>query len=790
MTIVLAASALGVPVAAAPRGAGRYPVNVPAGPLDRALSMLAGQTASDIGSAEPDLGRTVVIGVRGRLTGVAALGRLLRDTPFAAQDLGGGVYRVIRRPRSRANPARVEPRPASPPAPIEPPASPPPEIVVTASKRTVSLLRFPGAITVLRSGSGLRLGDTAGDTMERALAATPILQGTALGAGRNKLFIRGVADSSFTGPTQATTNVYFGEVPVAYNGPDPGLSLYDMDRIEVLEGPQGALYGAGAIGGIIRLVPHPVDLDTVAADVSGGVSATRGGAAGGDIAAMVNLPLSGGAAGLRAVAYRSREGGYIADVRRALRNVNTTITSGGRADLRVRPASGWTMDAGVVLQSVASADLQYAERGAPPLSRASLLAQPFDQRYALGRLIVAKAWDDGLRLVSATGVVHRDASGRFDATRRARPTQPIAYDTTERSRLLSHETRLSRTRGDGVGWMVGVSLIQARDVYGRMYGPPDRLREIVGVSNRTIDAAVFGEAGMAPLPQLTVTLGGRLTHQRSDGEPTAGSRANAFIRGRSVTRIDPTIAASWALQPDLAAYARFHSGFRTGGITVAPGVGRVADLRPDTIRVVEVGIRKERRGSTGVAGSAGVSIADWRHVQADLVDRSGFPFTTNLGNARIHGLEAEVNWVPVRSLRGDLSLFLNDARALEPDAAVSRNSRVRLPNTPPFAMAASVAYTLPIAGNREIGVRAGWRYVGQSTIGTRAPFDVAQGGYGVSQLGGEWREGRVRLTATIDNVFDVTGDRFAGGNPFAQAMRDEYTPLQPRTVRIGGAVRW
>ena len=789
MAILVAASALGVPVAVAARAPERHAVNVPAGPLDRAIGALAGQTESDIGSAESDLRHIVVPGVRGRMTAAAALDRLLRGTPFTAQDLGAGVYRVIRRPRARV--VRIAPPPA--PAPAPPPvdaAEPPAEIVVTASKRTVSLLRFPGAITVLRSGNDLRLGDQAGDTMDRALAATPILQGTALGAGRNKLFIRGVADSSFTGPTQATTNVYFGEVPVAYNGPDPGLSLYDMDRVEVLEGPQGALYGAGAIGGIIRLVPHPVDLDRVAAAMSGGISATRGGAAGGDIAGMVNLPLADGVAGLRAVAYRTRDGGYIADVRRGLRDVNSVTVSGGRAGLRLAVGPAWTVDAGIVLQSVASADLQYAERGAPPLARASLLAQPFDQRYLLGRLVVARSWADGLRLVSATGVVHRDAEGRFDATRRARPTQPIAYDTTERSRLLSHETRLSRTRDDGVGWLVGVSLIEARDVYERTYGPPDRLRDIVGVNNRTIDAAVFGEAGLAPTPRLTVTLGGRLTHQRTDGEPIAGPRANAFIRGRSVTRIDPTVAASWALRPDLAAYARVQSGFRTGGITVAPGVGRVADLRPDTIRVAEIGIRTERRGPTGVAGSAGVSIADWRHVQADLVDRSGFPFTTNLGNGRIHGLEAMVNWIPVPGLRGDLAMFLNDARAVESDAAIGRVVRVRLPNTPPFAMAASVAYTRPLAGDRSLGLDLGWHYVGQSTVGTQAPFDVAQGGYGTTRLGGEWRDGRVRLTVSIDNLFDVTGDRFAGGNPFAQAMRDEYTPLRPRTIRVGGTMHW
>jgi outer membrane receptor protein involved in Fe transport len=73
-----------------------------------------------------------------------------------------------------------------------------------------------------------------------------MLFSTQLGPGRNKLFIRGVADSSFTGPTQATVGQYLGDVRLNYNAPDPDLNLYDIARVEVVEGPQGTLYGAGS----------------------------------------------------------------------------------------------------------------------------------------------------------------------------------------------------------------------------------------------------------------------------------------------------------------------------------------------------------------------------------------------------------------------------------------------------------------------------------------------------------------------------------------------------------------
>jgi outer membrane receptor protein involved in Fe transport len=191
-----------------------------------------------------------------------------------------------------------------------------------------------------------------------------------------------------------------------------------------------------------------------------------------------------------------------------------------------------------------------------------------------------------------------------------------------------------------------------------------------------------------------------------------------------------------------------------------------------------------------LAGSVGLSVTDWRHIQADLVDRTGFPFTTNLGNSHIRGVEASVDWVVLPGLRLDAAMFLNDTRVSDPDPALRRQVGTRLPNTPPFAASGSIGYAWALGGEARMSVDGGWRYVGRSTVGTQAPLDVSQGDYGAAQLGATWAKGRVRLTGTIDNVFDVRGDRFAGGNPFALAARNEYTPLRPRTLRLGGAVAW
>src|SRR3546814_20473727 len=114
---------------------------------------------------------------------------------------------------------------------------------------------------------------------------------TRAGTGRNKLFIRAIADSGVAGPTQATTGQYLGDMRLNYAAPDPDLRLYDMQGVEVLEGPQGTLYGAGSLSGIVRMIPNAPNLVRAGGQISAGLSATPHGDPGGDLAATNNLPV-------------------------------------------------------------------------------------------------------------------------------------------------------------------------------------------------------------------------------------------------------------------------------------------------------------------------------------------------------------------------------------------------------------------------------------------------------------------------------------------------------------------
>jgi len=776
VSAVIAAAAC-LPAAVQARAA-VAPVAIPATTLDAALLTLARISGVEIVSTENGLHAVRCRPLRGTMTVAAALRRLLAGTGYRAVAGPGGTYRIVVAPRPARRPPPVPQR--RPPAVAEVPA----DIVVTASKQRVPLLRYPGSLTLISTATQ---PNGATGAISDLTVSVPVLQSTQLGPGRNKVFIRGIADSSFNGTTQSTASVYLDDVQLNASGPDPGLRLYDMQAVEVMEGPQGTLYGAGAIGGVLRLTSNAPVLDRIAAAAGGGLVVTHGGSAGYDLSAMVNAPLLDERLALRSVGYVVHDGGYIDDPARG-RDVNRVTTVGVRIALRAEPGDGWRIDTSGVVQRIRAADGQYAEISDGSYRRSSRIAQPFSDRFLFGRVVIAKDWASGLRLVSATGVADYRTSEVFDATPRI-GARPVAYSVTNDKLLLSHEMRLSRSTAAGHSWLAGFTLVSDRSALSRAFGLTGSQMDIVGVTNVTRAASAFGELTLAADRNLSVTLGGRFTSARVDGEPSAVRRPNAYIKGRSTQRVDPTLALSYRLAPDLAAFARYQTGFRTGGLAVAQGIGRVANYQPDSIAVGEIGLRRLRRGVTGLGLSVSASSAHWRGIQADLLNRRGQPFTTNLGNANIQTLEASLDWVPRAGFSVAASALYTYNRVRGPIADQSREDNRRLPETPPFAGHAALGYAWTAGGVApRVGVTLD--YVGRSVLGTGDLLDVSQGDYTTlgASAGVRWRN--LDLTLGLDNLTDATANRFSFGNPFGLAARNQVTPLRPRNVRIGVSAAW
>jgi outer membrane receptor protein involved in Fe transport len=779
------------PVTAAQRQT--FGFSIPATTLDLALTRIGRLAGIDVVSTEAGLAQVRSRPITGRLTPRAALETLLKGTGYRLVQVDARSFRVVRgAPPVAAIPHRVALPPARQPERSDRPAGEAQEIIVTASKQRVPLLRYPGSLTVIGFGPTSPAGAT-GDLTTTA-RVTPVLQNTEFGPGRDKIFIRGIADSSFNGAAQSTASIYLGDVQLSYSGTDPGIRLYDMQDVEVLEGPQGTLYGSGSIGGIVRLDPAPPALDRVSGSVVAGATLTRGGDAGGDLAAILNLPVIEDAAGLRAVAYRTRDGGYIDDVGSGRTATNRVDTVGGRLAGRLQPGNGWRVDLTGLYQRIDAADAQYADPSVGRLARRAAIPQPYDNAILLGSTVVAKQWDSGLQLLSVTGVARSHAHNRFDATPPERPgaptPSPIVYTTSQAKVLLTQETRLSRPLANGAGWVVGFTLLRNTDAENRTLGAVAAPADIIGVTNVTTSGSLFAEGTARVLPSFSVTLGARLTIARIDGEPSFRPRASDYVEGRSTRRVDPTIAFSWALAPRLTAFGRGQTGYRTGGLAVARGIGRVADFRSDSIRVGEVGLRRLREGETGLSVTTALSFARWTAIQADLVNRRGLPYTANIGNARVEAIEGTVDWVPRRGLRGIVGFLQTHNTTSGAMSAETSPAHRRLPDTPPFAITGDLSYRWQVGAGDTLLVGASAQHVGRSVLGTGDLFDIDQGRFSTLGLRAGWSRGRYDLSLAAENVTDSRGNLFSSGNPFDLTTRSLITPLRPFNVRLGVRMGW
>lgn len=751
--------------------------NVPAGRLGEVVARLGAQAGITVTVTDPDIAAGRSPGVRGHYSVRAALERALRGTDAQAVFYDAVTVRIVRR---RAVPLRPVPPKQVSAQPLPEVPQEPIEIVVTASKQQSTLDTYPGTAMVVefRPDWPGRNGAEGTGAIAKIL---PALASTNLGPGRDKLFVRGIADSSFNGPTQTTVGQYLGDVRLNYNAPDPDLNLYDMKRVEVLAGPQGALYGAGSLGGVLRLVPNEPDGRTNSATASIGTSATRFGGIGADAAAMLNLRVNGDRVVLRTVVHAAREAGYIDDPSRDLENINRTRKYGARMVWRFSDLAGWTVDLGGVFQNIASRDGQYILRGDPALTRISALEQPFRNDYRLAYLNARRAIGNA-ELVTTTSIVRHELSTVFDATGANGFLSPTKFEERNVLTLLAHETRIAGSAQE-MPWVAGFAVFHDVSRITRSLGTPEAPVPLGGVRNLQAEFSIFGQASRPVGSALTATLGGRLTLAGSAGR-TLGKEAFPEEVFRNKIRFAPTAALDWDPAGRLSAFLRYQQGYRAGGLAVsssgAPGESRT--FAADDLTQVELGVRWGKAHDP-LSIRAALFLAEWNHIQADLIDGAGLPYTANIGNGRIYGLDGEIKLRLSPAVTITAAAFLNDSRLRTEPAYTGEDDA--LPNI------ARDGLRIGVEGRTEIGreviltVDASVRYVGKSQLGAGPLLGVSQGNYVVAELGGRLAFGNIGVSLDIANLGDTRANTFAYGNPFGLSQRDQVTPLRPRTIRLG-----
>lgn len=744
-------------VEAAPAAAaGRVRLNIPAGPVVAAVAALALQARVSIGYAGA-LPTRRIAALRGTFTADEALARLLAGSDLVAVRLDAGAFRLQRRQPGVRQPASGGPS-------VQ-------EVVVQGVKRRETLSSVPFAVRVLIPAREPSLQDRAPTTADAAALAGDV-QLTNLGPGRNRIFIRGVADSAFSGPTQSTVSIYLDDARISFDAPDPDLRLVDVERVEVLKGPQGSLYGAGALGGIYRIVPAKPQLGERFAlfAVQGGGRSE--GALSGGLEGVVNLPV-GRHAAARLAAYALDDGGWIDDVRRGLDDVNRTRTVGGRASVRVELGGDWTAEIAATGQSLRARDAQYAVRSVGGRRRASPVAQPSDNDFGNLRLAASGSWR-GLQVDSTTSVVGNELDNSYDASAAAAPSAgPVVYRESQSLRMATHETRISDPARQRP-WVVGVSLLSERsDFHGHTLRGAGGAPPTYELQRDFAEAAVFAEASQNLTQALEATLGLRLALSQAENETKGAPR----VRDRKAL-LAPTAALSWRPRADLQLYARYASASRPGGLNPS---GQPARFDADELQSLELGARYgDPEGRLGLTLEAfGIR---WREIQSDLLQSDGLTATANVGDAHNLGAELAAQWNLGSGWRLDAQGVIQEAEIQPVTPRALDRREAGLPAIPQVSGRLAVARDVdlgPFHGAFQLSAR----YVGRSRLSFDPALDRRMGGYGVLDASASLSRGAWRVSVAAYNLLDEDADTFSFGNPFAVGAEDQRAPLAPRSLQ-------
>lgn len=735
-------------------------------------------------------------GVVGRMSLDVALSRLL-----------DGSACVARRPDARTVVIAARPVGKTPPvaraAPLAPPRTTPNpkpvdlgELVVTADKTERLLSQSATGLTALDSPSLSRAG--AMDVHDLARLAAGVMV-TNLGPGRDKVILRGLSDGPLTGHTQSTVGLYLGDLRLTYNAPDPDLPLIDLARVEVLRGPQGSLYGAGSIGGVLHFVPNAPDGGQRAGSLSAMAAATSKGGVSTRYEGVLNQPVAGGAGAVRIAGWNERLAGAIDDPGRGADHVDATARRGLRASATWRATSSLDLDALYVQQSIDTRDAHYAEPAVGPLAHRSAIAQPHDNDFKAAS--IGARWSPGWGRASfSLGGIDHEVGNTYDAS--SAPFSLVPPGALPRSLEDDNEIRTlvaeARAEADLRGrWRWQAGLFGALGDQ-RIDTRVTTLSEAPGYTearrDRLAEAAAFGEVSYQLTGDLTLTAGGRLFASRLSTRSgiAVGDPIRVFEGRVHDSGFAPKLVLAYRPNPDLTLYAQAAEGYRAPGFNTGgpPGqaFGEVGGAQPlrryagDELWNYEAGARW-RDPALGLSLRGALYQAQWRGIQADALLPSGLAFTANLGDGRVRGAEAEAAWS-----RGGLTLtaaaVLQDAALRRSPAGLPARADLDLPGAPDLTYALAADYTRSLSDAWSVTGRAAYDYVGASRLAFDGADGPVQGGYGELQLSALVASRAWTVRLALDNALDGRGDTLAFGAPFLVGRATVSTPQRPRTLSL------
>lgn len=766
---------LPLPGNAAESPADTFRFEIPAIPLEEALRRFSLQTGISLGMSGK-LPAVTAHAVRGRYSARDALDQLLAGSGLEAQPIDPTMYRLQMHVEAKASDSaeslRQLPREA---------AAELAEITVTGTKRAQNLGNVPASVTIVH-GTGLVRPGMAGGSRAMLLQDAS-MSSTNLGPGRNRQYIRGVADTPFLGPSQATVSVQFDDARATYDGPDPDLLLIDVEQVEILKGPQGPLYGTGALGGVFHIVPHRADLSRFSLQGGAHLTSIAEGNLAGGASVMLNAPLVPGNAGMRVVAYASAGPGWI-DNSDGRNNANRTQVRGGRLALRSVLPGDWLVDLQAVTQLANTRDSQYVNDDSRTLRRAGILPEPQDNDFRL-LSVTASGWLFGQHALVTGSVISHEADGMLDASQSAAAWQidaPVRYFDDRQYQLVNQELRLWGESA-GLQWLVGASHLSAHSDLNGTLLPMNgsNARSILQQAHHAQETALFAELGLPMAARFRGTAALRL--MRSDVESEGAATGTEFES--ETTYATPSISIDWHSSDELRfIYLRYARAVRPGGVDPAGSQGTTR-FAADELSNVDLGLRLRPSGMP-VALQGALFATRWSHIQSDYLRPGGLIGTHNVGGGRNIGIEGSAQW-HAGAWRFEAGATLQHARLHMPSD--SGPDDLRLPVVPDLRLRGSMERTFRLR-EWQGQARAEVTHTGSARLSFDEALDRRMPGYATIDASLGLRRERIGFTLHISNLMDSRADTFAFGNPFSVQAGMQRTPLQPRSITLGMTFDW
>ncbi len=655
------------------------------------------------------------------------------------------------------------------------------EVVVTATKRgLVNAQDVPISLTALSSAELKDLDATIFDQWSRSV---PGLVYQDQGPGDKRYIIRGVQSTG-----AATVGVYLDNAVITgSNAEDDGggknvdIRLFDIERVEVLRGPQGTLYGTSSMSGTIRILSNKPTADALYGNAGFEISNTRYGSFNSSLSGTVNIPVVEGKAAIRATGWQVNNSGYINNIRLGNKDINTEDTTGGRLSIALMPNDRLTLSGQVLAQDQKLGGKSFYFPSDGELNQSEYTAGGRKDNAVVYQGNLVYDFDTAIFDFSSA-YLDRNVDYQFDSTPIliffGVPDLPAVTLQPEKSSIWTNEARLNSNFSGPFQYIIGALYQkQKRDFESSVISvdenglPTQSTPDIFGrVSARTVDQyALFGELTYDITPKLSALAGARWFKST---EHATSQEVFPFFGGppeptRDVTasesKVTPKFSLSYNVTDDAMIYALAAEGFRQGG-TNSGGFGSIIvvpfEFESDYLWDYEIGTKTSWLDNRLTANFSLYTIR-WTNMQTAFRNPQGFLYIGNAGSATSDGFEFELDWLPVEQLQINASLAYQDARLTEDqpladvDPDVGRDGD-RIPHVPKWTASTSAQYNFPVSGDIGGFGRIDYFYTGSSNtyFNPESIFYQTLSAYSLVNLKAGLETERWQLALFVKNLFD------------------------------------